>query len=149
MNKRSIAQLNGMFGISFPLCNDLASISHLRDPIKEKHQTGNQGNSDKITENSIWRVLRLLCSVMHIIAFGSFLLESAAVSDIFAMGGGEVKNHSRGLRIFPLMVAYCSINIYALLMASMFLRLARILSSGISPIAHTSISLRLSMVSAC
>ncbi len=54
MNKRSIAELNCMFGIFFPLCNDVASMSHFWDPIKGKHQTGNQGkNSDAITENSI------------------------------------------------------------------------------------------------
>ncbi len=51
-------------------------------------------------------VLRLLCFAMHIIPFGSFLHESVAVSNIFVMGGGGVKNLSRGLRIFLLMVAY-------------------------------------------
>ncbi len=112
-NKRSIAELSDMFGISFSLCNDVASISHFWDPIKEKHQTGNQGkNSHVITKNSTWGVLRVLCFVMHIIAFGSFLRESVVGSNIFEMGEGGVKNLSRGLRIFPLMVAYCGTNIW-------------------------------------
>jgi hypothetical protein len=97
MNKRSIAELSGMLCISFSLCNDVASISHFWDPIKEKHQTSNQGeNSDVITENPIRGVLRVLCFVVCIIAFGSFLRESVAVSNIFEMSGGGVKNLSVG-----------------------------------------------------